>query len=119
VLRTLEEEKLQENALLVGEFLKEELRTLSREFPILGDVRGQGLFLGVELVDADLRPLPEQTAYLVNRMKELGILMSLDGPDHNVLKIKPPMIFSKSNAAELIRTLERVLREDFMKLKNN
>ncbi len=116
VLRTLRTEKLQENALLVGEFLKEELRQLQREFPILGDVRGQGLFLGIELVDAELRPLPEQAHYLVNRMKERGILMSLDGPDHNVLKIKPPMVFSKDNALELIENLDRVLREDFMQL---
>jgi 4-aminobutyrate aminotransferase-like enzyme len=116
VLRTLRTENLQENALLVGEFLKEELRQLQREFPILGDVRGQGLFLGIELVDAELRPLPEQAHYLVNRMKERGILMSLDGPDHNVLKIKPPMVFSKDNALELIENLHRVLREDFMHL---
>ena len=116
VLRTLRAEKLQENALLVGEFLKEELRQLQRDFPILGDVRGQGLFLGVELVDAGLRPLAEKTSYLVNRMKERGMLMSMDGPDHNVIKIKPPMVFSKDNALELIEDLHRVLREDFMQL---
>ncbi len=116
VLRTLKAEKLQENALGVGQFLKEELHKLSAEFPILGDIRGQGLFLGVELVDAELRPLPEQASYLVNRMKERGILMSLDGPDHNVLKIKPPMVFSKDNALQLIENLGRVLREDFMQL---
>ena len=116
VLRTLRAEKLQENALLVGEFLKEELRQLQRDFPILGDVRGQGLFLGVELVDAGLLPLAEKTSYLVNRMKERGMLMSMDGPDHNVIKIKPPMVFSKDNALELIENLHRVLREDFMQL---
>ena len=83
---------------------------------VAADIRGQGLFLGIELVDAELRPLPEQASYLVNRMKERGILMSLDGPDHNVLKIKPPMVFSKDNALQLIENLGRVLREDFMQL---
>ena len=115
VLRTIREEKLQENALVVGEFLKKELKELSMRFPILGDVRGQGLFLGVELVDDTLSPLPEKTAYLVKRMKKHGVLMSVDGPDHNVIKIKPPLVFSETQAAELIRLLGKVLDEDYMK----
>ena len=117
VLRTVREEGLQENALKTGEFLKEELLSLSKRFPILGDIRGQGLFLGVELVDQKLHPLPEQATYLVNRMKEFGILMSTDGPDHNVLKIKPPMVFTRDQGSELIATLELVLKEDFMQLE--
>jgi len=111
-------EKLQENALKVGAFLKSELQQLSKEFPIIGDVRGQGLFLGIELVDADLNPLAEQTAYLANRMKDHGILMSTDGPDNNVLKIKPPIIFNTDNATELIFYLRKIFAEDFMSLKN-
>jgi 4-aminobutyrate aminotransferase-like enzyme len=117
VLRTVKQEGLQENALKTGEFLKEELLTLSKRFPILGDIRGQGLFLGVELVDQNLHPLPEQATYLVNRMKELGILMSTDGPDHNVLKIKPPMIFTRDQGRELITALGLILKEDFMQLQ--
>lgn len=114
VLRTVKREKLQQNALEVGEFLKAELKKLSKEFPIIGDVRGQGLFLGIELVDDNLNPLAKQTDYLVNRMKDHGILMSTDGPDHNVLKIKPPIVFSKENAEELIFYLKKILAEDFM-----
>ena len=114
VLKTVEQEKLQENALKVGTFLKLELNHLSKEFPIIGDVRGQGLFLGIELVDANLNPLAAQTAYLANRMKDYGILMSTDGPDHNVLKIKPPMVFTKENAKELIFYLRKIASEDFM-----
>ena len=102
VLRTVKREKLQENALEVGGFLKTELKQLSKEFPIIGDVRGQGLFLGIELVDNQMNPLAEQTDYLANRMKDHGILMSTDGPDYNVLKIKPPIVFTKDNAVELI-----------------
>jgi len=118
VLRTVKREKLQENALEVGTFLKSELNHLSKEFPIIGDVRGQGLFLGIELVDSELNPLANQTDYLANRMKDHGILMSTDGPDHNVLKIKPPIVFTKENAEELLFYLRKILNEDFMKLKS-
>ncbi|MGM5469420.1 aminotransferase class III-fold pyridoxal phosphate-dependent enzyme [Flavobacteriaceae bacterium LMO-SS05] len=114
VLQVIKREKLKENALKVGEFLKAELKNLSKEFPIIGDVRGQGLFLGVELVDSQMHPLESQTDYLANRMKDHGILMSTDGPDHNVLKIKPPMVFSKTNAEELLFYLRKILAEDVM-----
>jgi len=115
VLRTVKREQLQENALEVGEFLKTELKELAKEFPIIGDIRGQGLFLGIELVDANLEPLTEQTDYLANRMKDHGILMSTDGPDHNVLKIKPPIVFTQNNAEELLFYLRKIFAEDFMK----
>jgi len=116
VLRTVKREKLQENALCVGNFLKSELRILSKQFPMIGDVRGQGLFLGFELVDSKLDPLTAQANYLVNRMKDHGILMSIDGPDHNVIKIKPPLVFNKENAAELIFFLKKIFAEDFMQI---
>ena len=116
VIKTVKREKLQENALKIGEFLKVELKELSKEFPIIGDVRGQGLFLGIELVDANMNPLAEQTDYLANRMKDHGILMSTDGPDHNVLKIKPPILFSQENAEELILYLKKIFSEDFMQI---
>ncbi len=114
VLRTIKREKLQENAWNVGSFLKHRLKILAEGFPIIGDVRGQGFFLGFELVDSKLNPLPEQANYLINRMKDHGILMSTDGPDQNVLKIKPPMVFTKENSEELVFYLEKVLQEDFM-----
>ncbi len=114
VLRTVKREKLQERALFVGDYLKEELQKLASEFPIIGDVRGQGLFMGIELVDSKMNPLAAQTDYLANRMKEYSILMSTDGPDHNVLKIKPPIVFNKDNADELLLYLKKILSEDFM-----
>ena len=114
VLRTVKRDKLQENALEVGTYLKSELNTLSKEFPIIGDIRGQGLFLGIELVDSELNPLADQTDYLANRMKDHGILMSTDGPGYNVLKIKPPIVFTKENAEELLFYLRKILNEDFM-----
>ncbi|WP_373516287.1 aminotransferase class III-fold pyridoxal phosphate-dependent enzyme [Pricia sp.] len=115
VLRTVKRENLQEHALKVGEFLKSGLKKLAENFPIIGDVRGQGLFLGFELVDAEMNPLGDKADYLANRMKHHGILMSSDGPDHNVLKIKPPMVFSKENAEELLFYLGKVFGEDFMR----
>lgn len=70
VLRTVKREKLQANALEVGEYLKTELNKLVIKFPIIGNIRGQGLFLGIEFVDANMNPLAEQTDYLANRMKD-------------------------------------------------
>ncbi len=116
VLSVIKDEKLQEHALVVGKYLKDELFKLQVTHPIIGDVRGQGLFLGFELTDSEKHPLGDKADYLANRMKDLGILMSTDGPDHNVLKIKPPMVFSKENADELIMRLKQVLKEDFMQL---
>jgi len=116
VLQTVKREKLQENALTVGEFLKSELKILAKEFPIIGDVRGQGLFLGIEFVDAKMNPLAAKTDYLSNRMKDHSILMSTDGKDYNVLKIKPPIVFSIDNAKELLFYLTKILKEDFMKI---
>lgn len=116
VLRTVKREKLQENALKIGEFLKSRLKNMAKDYPIIGDVRGQGFFLGLELVDAKMNPLGDRATYLVNRMKDYGILMSTDGPDHNVLKIKPPMVFTQENAMELLFYLEKVFREDFMQV---
>ena len=62
-----------------------------------------------------LKPATKKTNYLANRMKVKGILMSVDGPDNNVLKIKPPLVFDKSNAEFLLKNLQQVLKEDFMK----
>jgi 4-aminobutyrate aminotransferase-like enzyme len=115
VLNVIKDEKLQENALRIGNYLKSELEKLQKDFPLIGDIRGQGLFLGVELCDEHKNPLTEMAAYLINRMKELGILMSTDGKDDNVLKIKPPMVFSEENADELLTGLRTILNEDFMR----
>lgn len=116
VLRVIEEEGLQQNALETGAYLSQNLRELAARFPVIGDVRGPGLFIGFELIDdpETLAPAAEKATYLANRMRELGILMSTDGPFHNVLKIKPPLVFGRKDADFLMLSLERVLREDFM-----
>ena len=116
VLDVIEEEQLQANAFQVGNCLKAGLRKLIKKHSLIGDVRGLGLFLGVELV-ADretLEPAAAQASYVVERMKDHGILISTDGPLHNVLKIKPPMVFSEENADFFVRTLDKILAEDFV-----
>ncbi|MCF8246888.1 MAG: aminotransferase class III-fold pyridoxal phosphate-dependent enzyme [Saprospiraceae bacterium] len=118
VLRVIKDEGLQENAREIGGYLRQGLHELANQFPIIGDVRGPGLFLGIELVKdrGTLTPAAAETAYLANRMRELGILMSTDGPFHNVLKIKPPIIFSKMDADFLLEMLEKVFGEDRMRV---
>jgi 4-aminobutyrate aminotransferase-like enzyme/Ser/Thr protein kinase RdoA (MazF antagonist) len=116
VLNVIEEERLQENALKVGERLKTGLARLMIRHPIIGDVRGLGLFLGIELVRdrQTLEPAAIEACYIIERMKEHGILVGTDGPLHNVLKIKPPMVFTESDADRFVSTLDRILSEDFV-----
>ncbi|WP_412062070.1 aminotransferase class III-fold pyridoxal phosphate-dependent enzyme [Rubrivirga sp. IMCC45206] len=113
VLDVIEDEGLQAHALAVGDRLLAGLRELAHH-PAVGDVRGLGLFVGVELVaDREARtPAPEITAYVAERMRDAGILVSTDGPDRNVIKLKPPMVFSSADADRLVATLDRVLAED-------
>ena len=120
VLDVIEQEQLQKHALTVGSYLSNGLSTLMKKYVLFGDVRGPGLFLGVEcILDREtLAPAPAQAAYIINRLKEHSILLSTDGPFHNVLKIKPPLIFSKENADFLLITLERVLAEDLARPKS-
>ena len=112
VLNVIREEGLMERARDVGDHLTTLLRALQQDFPLIADVRGPGLFLGVELCGGDLTPATPPAAYLKNRMRELGFLMSTDGPHDNVLKIKPPLCFDRGNAEMLIDYLRRVLTED-------
>jgi 4-aminobutyrate aminotransferase-like enzyme len=119
VLDVLRDERLPERAVRVGARLEEGLRTLAARHPIVGDVRGLGLFLGIELVlDPIARtPAPRHAAYVVERMKDHGILLSTDGPDHNVIKMKPPLVFSEEDADRAVRAYDRVLSEDFVRFR--
>ncbi len=109
VLEVLEEEELQENARIVGAHMMEGLRELSARFPVITDVRGAGLFLGIELVTG------EQASYAVNRLRDRGILAGTDGPRHNVIKLRPPLIFSEEDADFFISVFAGILDEDFMR----
>tara|TARA_B100001113_G_scaffold353714_1_gene359306 strand:- start:848 stop:3874 length:3027 start_codon:yes stop_codon:yes gene_type:complete len=115
VLSFIEKNNLQKNALITGGYLKKQLTKLAKKYPIIGDVRGKGLFLGIELTNYKLKPLRDHANYLANRMKQFGILMSTDGPDDNVIKIKPPIIFNKEDCDKLTFYLDKIFKEDFMK----
>jgi len=115
VLNVLQDEHLQEHALRVGNCMLDGLRPFVDRYPVVGDVRGSGLFLGVELVrDREtLEPAAEEASFVSNRMREHGILVGTDGPYHNVIKIRPPMPFDEDNAAFLIDVMGKILKEDF------
>lgn len=112
-LRVTLDEDLQRNALIVGERLLSGLNPLKDEFEIVGDVRGSGLFLGVELVrDRDtLEPAPDEASFVVNRMRQRGVLVGTDGPFHNVIKLRGPMVLSLEDADRIVETLSLALRE--------
>ncbi|MGE5278237.1 MAG: aminotransferase class III-fold pyridoxal phosphate-dependent enzyme [Acidobacteriota bacterium] len=116
VLDVIRDERLQERALAVGARFLAGLEELRRRHAIVGDARGMGLFLGIELVrDRDTRePAAEEATYVVERMKDHGILLSTDGPLHNVIKMKPPLVFSEADADRVVEAYDRVLREDFV-----
>jgi 4-aminobutyrate aminotransferase-like enzyme len=111
VLDVIEAENLPARAVTTGEALMAGYRRLADRFPIIGDVRGMGLFVGVELVtDRDARtPAPEAADHVVDQLRLRGILASTDGPDDNVLKIKPPLVFGPDEAAILLAGTEAAL----------
>lgn len=114
VMRVIDEEKLQENALKVGKFLDAECKAMKKDFDIIGDVRGVGLFVGIELVlnRRTREPATEAARYVVNRMKNVHkILVSSDGPNDNVIKLKPPMVFTQENGEEFISGFKECLTQ--------
>jgi 4-aminobutyrate aminotransferase-like enzyme len=110
MLNVLRDEKLLENALTVGEYVLTGMRRLQQKYSIIGDVRGQGMFFAVEMV-SDGKPDAAKTRRVVNRMRERGVLISRIGPHDNILKIRPPMVFTRDNADVLLNTLDSVLSE--------
>lgn len=110
VLEVMEEEGLQENALEVGNYYKSLFVQLQQQYACIGDVRGSGLFLGVDLVKPGTKEEDEQLAKLIkNQLREKYILISTDGPEDSVLKTKPPLIFTKENALKVVEEMERIL----------
>jgi 4-aminobutyrate aminotransferase-like enzyme/Ser/Thr protein kinase RdoA (MazF antagonist) len=118
VLDVIENEDLQKNAHRAGKRLLHGLEGLKENHPLIGDVRGLGLYVGVELVTdrQTLAPATAHADYIINRMKDHGILISTDGPLHNVLKMKPPIVFTEQNADEVIQALGKVLSEDCLQV---
>jgi 4-aminobutyrate aminotransferase-like enzyme len=117
VLDVLEDESLQEHALMVGEYLKQSFRKLQDErlnMDLIGDIRGNGLFLGIDLVRSreDRTPAAAEASFICTTLKEKHwILTSIDGLHDNVLVIKPPMVFSKTDADHFVACFEEVAKE--------
>ncbi len=108
VLDVMERERLRENASRVGARLRDGIEALATSRRLIGDVRGCGLFVGVDLVqDRETRlPATQQARRVVERMRDLGVLVGVDGPHANVLKIRPPLVFSASDADRLLEALD-------------
>ena len=113
VLDIIEEEKLQENAKNVGKYYLEKLNVLKKKFNCIGDVRGSGLFIGIEIINKDSKkPNTPLAQKIKNELRKKRILVGTDGPYNNVIKSKPPICFSKENVDEIISSLNVILQKN-------
>ncbi len=113
VLDVLRDERLPERAEVLGRRLLDGGHALARRHRLVGDVRGLGLYAGFELVRdrGTLEPAGAEATYVVERMKDRGVLVSIDGPHHNVLKVKPPLVWTEADVDRFLGTLDAVLAE--------
>jgi 4-aminobutyrate aminotransferase-like enzyme len=109
VLAVIEDEGLLANAAKVGSYLRQGLLALAERHSLIGDVRGEGLLLGVELVDEAGGPAAGNARNVTEAMRERGVLLSATGPAGNVLKIRPPLVFQREHADVLLQALDEVL----------
>ncbi|MEO6608726.1 MAG: aspartate aminotransferase family protein [Aestuariivirga sp.] len=112
VLDIIQDEGLVENARATGAYIRDGLKAMSKRHPIIGAVRGAGLFIGVEFLKGGSfdNPAWQETAAVVNGLRARGVLISASGPNANVLKIRPPLPFGMSEADLLLSTLDSVLQ---------
>lgn len=113
MLNVIRDEELQKNAAVVGELALTKLKDLMSTHPAIGDVRGKGLMMGVEFVEDRKSRKPDAlvAAYVMQRMKSLGVLVSTDGPNRNVVKMKPPLCFNEEDADTLVDAMDIALGE--------
>jgi len=111
VLDVIESENILQNVNRVGEYLGEGLRALARQHELVGDVRGKGLFYGLELVrdQASRKPATEEAFRIRELLRENGVLLGVTSVFDNVIKIRPPMVFSQENADLLLEKLSQAL----------
>jgi len=121
VLDAIEREGLVARAAELGGVFFDGLRDLMERHPLVGEVRGRGLFLGMELVRdrQTLEPAAEEASYIVERMRDAGFLLSTDGPLHNVIKIKPPLAISREDVARTLQNLDRVFAHSVLARPRN
>ncbi|CAH1434862.1 unnamed protein product [Lactuca virosa] len=111
VLKVIEKEKLQQNALKTGTYLKNQLLALKEKHQIIGDVRGRGFLLGMELVtDRELKtPATRETLYVMEQMKDMGVLIGKGGLNGNIFRISPPLCFTREDADFLVSTMDHII----------
>jgi 4-aminobutyrate aminotransferase-like enzyme/Ser/Thr protein kinase RdoA (MazF antagonist) len=110
VLNVIEEEKLQQNSLDVGDYFINELKRIQQQLDCIGDVRGSGLFIGIEFIkDENLDPDTALAALVKNELRNRNILVSTDGPYDSVIKSKPPLCFTKENVDQVISELHDII----------
>uniref|UniRef100_A0A4W3ICN8 Ethanolamine-phosphate phospho-lyase n=1 Tax=Callorhinchus milii TaxID=7868 RepID=A0A4W3ICN8_CALMI len=113
VLDVIEKEDLCGNATKVGNYLISLLKKQQAKHPLIGDIRGMGLFIGVDLVK-DLKkrtPATAEAQHIIYRLKERNVLLSADGPNRNVLKFKPPMCFTIEDATFVVDKIDEILTD--------
>ncbi|XP_059844856.1 ethanolamine-phosphate phospho-lyase-like [Hypanus sabinus] len=113
VLNVIEEEDLCGNATRVGNYLMDLLREQQAKHELIGDVRGVGLFIGVDLVKDHRKrtPAKAEAQHIIYRLKEQNVLLSADGPHRNVLKFKPPMCFTTADAKFVVEKIDEILSD--------
>ena len=110
VLEVIEEERLQQNAKEVGDYYKSLLIDLQKKYNCIGDVRGSGLFLGIEIIkENSIEPNTELAHHIKNELRNKNILISTDGPFDSVIKTKPALCFTKENAKEVVKNIDKIL----------
>ncbi len=114
VLETIDNNKLQKNALLVGNYFLKELKKIQLKYKkYISEVRGRGFFLGIDIIQNSnvSKPNKKLAKLLINYMRNQGILLSTDGPYDNVIKIKPPLVFTKLNVDQVCKNLETFFKK--------
>jgi 4-aminobutyrate aminotransferase-like enzyme/Ser/Thr protein kinase RdoA (MazF antagonist) len=117
VLEVIEKEALQHNALQVGQYLKQRLANLQRDYPVIGEFHGSGLLLGIDILEPDGAPSPEMAAHIMNHMRENGVLIGTTGQDYATLKVRPPIVFREEHAEILLAAMTKAL-DDVLSLKS-
>ena len=113
VLDEIEERGLAQRAAHLGDLITGGASELAQRYSLIGDVRGVGMYAGIELVrDRESRePAAAEAKYVIEQMRNRGVLVSIDGPLHNVLKIKPPLVWSDADAGQFLSVLDEVLSD--------
>ena len=111
VLDVIEKEALQDNAHETGQYLRERLEVLRKNYPVLGEIHGSGLLQGIDILKPDGTPDPDLADEIMNDMRENGVLIGTTGPNYETLKIRPPIVFQREHVEILIAALVQALEK--------